>query len=81
MAISKNEEIEEHCKTCKQSLDEKAIEEVRADHESRKASYKENHNRLLNERKELQSKLEEMEFIDLSEAREEILEIDKKEPH
>lgn len=74
----KNEEIEEHCKTCKQSLDEKAIEEVRADHESRKASYKENHNRLLNERKELQSKLAEMEFIDLSEAREEILEIDKK---
>jgi len=74
----KNEVIEDTCRTCKQPLDEKSVEAVKADKEKRMAEYKEGHSALIKQRDELKEKLAELDFIDVSELREEIRSIDEK---
>jgi DNA repair exonuclease SbcCD ATPase subunit len=74
----KNEVIEDTCRTCKQPLDEKSVEAVKADKEKRIAEYKEGHSALIKQRNELKEKLAELDFIDVSELREEIRAIDEK---
>lgn len=74
----KNEVIEDTCRTCQQPLDEKSVEAVKADKEKRMAEYKEGHSALIKQRDELKEKLSELDFIDVTELREEIRSIDEK---
>lgn len=76
--LLKNEAIEDTCRTCKQPLTEEAVDAVKSDKEQRMAEYKAKHNKLLKERDELKKQLSELEFIDVSELREQIAAIDEK---
>jgi hypothetical protein len=73
----KNEVIEDTCRTCKQPLDEGSVEAVKADKDNRIEQYKANHNGLVKQRDELKAQLSELEFIDVTELREQ-LKIDEK---
>lgn len=74
--LLKNEEIEDSCRTCKRPLDEESVTAVKKDKEIRIENYKANHEKLLKERTGLKAQLEEMEFIDVTELRNEIRELD-----
>ncbi|AOH53326.1 ATPase [Peribacillus muralis] len=74
--LLKNEEIEDSCRTCKRPLDEESVTTVKKDKEIRIENYKANHEKLLKERAGLKAQLEEMEFIDVTELRNEIRELD-----
>ncbi|PLR93230.1 AAA family ATPase [Bacillus sp. T33-2] len=71
----KNEEIEDTCRTCKRPLDDDAVEAVTADKEKRIEQYKASHNELVTKRKELQARLAELDYIEVSDIREKIREI------
>ncbi|MDY7993348.1 ATPase [Paenibacillus polymyxa] len=62
-----NEPIEEHCPTCKRELDKASIDAVTASKETRKDELRADHQKLINERKELETKLAEIEPVDVSE--------------
>lgn len=72
----KNETIEDTCRTCKRPLDEESVDAVQTDKDLRIEQYKVNHNKLLKQRDELKLKLQETEFIDISEMREKVRELD-----
>lgn len=74
--LLKNEAIEDTCRTCKQPLTEEAVDAVKADKDNRITEYKANHNKLLKQREELKKQMAELEFIDVSEIREQIAAID-----
>lgn len=74
----KNEVIEDRCRTCKRPLDEESVEAVQADKDNRIAQYKANHNGLIKERDALKAQLEKLEFIDGTDLREKIKELDEK---
>ncbi|MEH7157501.1 AAA family ATPase [Neobacillus drentensis] len=76
--LIKNEVIQDTCRTCKRPLDEESVEAVKADKEKRMVEYKANHNSLLTKRELLKEELGKLEFIDVSELREEISEVDTK---
>lgn len=76
--LLKNEAIEDTCRTCKQPLTDEAVDAVKADKEHRMAEYKAKHNKLLKERDELKKQLSKLEFIDVSDLRNQITEIDQK---
>ncbi|MBT2735176.1 AAA family ATPase [Bacillus sp. ISL-7] len=73
----KNEVIEDTCRTCKRPLDESSVESVKADKDKRVEQYKANHNGLVKQRDELKLQLAELEFIDVTDLREQ-LKIDEK---
>jgi DNA repair exonuclease SbcCD ATPase subunit len=73
----KNEVIEDTCRTCKRPLDEDSVEAVKADKDKRIEQYKANHNGLVKQRDELKAQLSELEFIDVTELREQ-MKIDEK---
>jgi len=74
----KNEAIEDTCRTCKRPLDEESVEAVKTDKEQRMTAYKAKHNAIVKQRDELKAKLTELEFIDITELREQIRETDEK---
>jgi cell fate (sporulation/competence/biofilm development) regulator YlbF (YheA/YmcA/DUF963 family) len=74
--ILKNEVIEDACRTCKRPLDDESVQAVKEDKENRMAEYKANHNELLKQRDELKAQLADLEFIDISDLRQEIQELD-----
>lgn len=76
--LLKNEAIEDTCRTCKQPLTEEAVDAVKADKQYRMEEYKADHNKLLKQREELKKQMAELEFIDVSELREQIAAIDEK---
>lgn len=73
----KNEVIDDTCKTCKRPLEEESLKAVKEDHENRMANYKTKHNSLLEQRKALKARLDELEFIDSEELRKEIKVLDE----
>ncbi|MFJ7756287.1 AAA family ATPase [Peribacillus muralis] len=74
--LLKNEELEDSCRTCKRPLDEESVTAVKKDKEIRIENYKANHERLRKERADLNVRLEELEFVDATELRNEIRELD-----
>jgi hypothetical protein len=74
----KNEAIQDHCRTCKRPLDEESVKAVTEDKEKRIAEYKQNHTNLLTQRELLKEELNKTEFIDVTQLREEIREVDEK---
>jgi DNA repair exonuclease SbcCD ATPase subunit len=74
----KNEVIDDTCRTCKRPLDDDSVEAVKSDKEQRIEQYKANHNSLSKERDELKLKLDEMEYIDVSEQIEKVRELENK---
>lgn len=72
----KNEVIEDSCKTCQRPLDEESVEAVKADKDKRIEEYKAKHNELLTKRDLLKKQLDTLDYIDVSELREEIRQID-----
>lgn len=75
--LLKNEVIEETCCTCQRPLDESSVEAVKDDKDKRIEQYKANHNALIKQRDELKKQLSELEFIDVSDLKEQ-LKIDEK---
>lgn len=72
----KNEVIEDTCQTCKRQFDEESLKAAEEDKEKRKTAYKESHSALVKKRDELKAKLNELEYIDVSDIREQIYELD-----
>jgi energy-coupling factor transporter ATP-binding protein EcfA2 len=68
----KNEVIEDTCRTCKRPLDDNSVEAVKADKESRIEQYKSNHSDLIKRRDEVNTRLQEMEYVDVSEQIEKV---------
>jgi hypothetical protein len=62
-----NEPIEDHCPACKRPLDAESVDAVTADKERRKDERRADHQKLINERKELETKLAAIEPVDVSE--------------
>ncbi|MFD1335769.1 AAA family ATPase [Oceanobacillus iheyensis] len=65
--ILKNEEIEDHCRTCKQPLKDDSVKAVEEDKQNRMADFKEQYNQVVTQRKELEEELKSLEYIDVSE--------------
>lgn len=76
--VLKNEVIEDICRTCKRPLDEESVQAVQADKDKRIEEYKAHHNDLVNQRNELKKQLLVLEYIDVSELREEIRQLEDK---
>lgn len=76
--LLKNEVIEDTCRTCKRPLDEESVQAVQADKDKRIEEYKDHHNSLVNQRNELKKQLTELDFIDVTEIREEIKQLEEK---
>lgn len=74
--ILKNEKIEDSCRTCKRPLDEDSVKAVKANKENRIKEYRANHEKLRKERDDLKAQLVDMEFVDATELRNEIRELD-----
>lgn len=74
----KNEVIEDKCRTCQQPLNEESVEAVKSDKEKRIADYKEKHSALIKQRDELKEQLSKLDYVEVSELREEIRELDAK---
>lgn len=74
----KNEVIEDTCKTCQRPLDEESVKAVETDKEKRIEEYKANHSELIKQRDKLKEQLNDLDYIDISELREEIKELDLK---
>ncbi|KAF6636540.1 AAA family ATPase [Paenibacillus sp. EKM208P] len=62
-----NEAIEDHCPACKRPLDAESVDAVTADKERRKEELRNAHQKLINERKELETELAAIEPVDISE--------------
>lgn len=74
----KNEPIKDTCPTCKQSLQDEAIKEVEAEKQKRIERFKAQYNEIVAKRKELESELKELEYIDVSEQLEKARELQSK---
>lgn len=68
----KGETINDTCPTCKQSLQEESINAVREDKENRIEKFKLIFDKVVSDRKELQSELSSLEYIDVSERIEKV---------
>ncbi len=62
-----NEQIDDHCPTCKQALAADAVQAVEDDHQQRKDKAREAHGALVSERKTLEAQLSKIEIPDVSE--------------
>lgn len=74
----RDEEIQDTCRTCKQPLDEKSVEAVKADKDKRKEEYQASHRALVEKRKELEAKLAGLQYIDVSEQIEKVRELERQ---
>lgn len=74
----KGEEIEGHCRTCKQPLQSEAIQAVEEDRAKRKDELKEKFNKSIADRKQLESELAKLQYIDVSKEYEQIRELENK---
>lgn len=76
----RDEQIADTCRTCKQPLQNDAVQAVTDDKERRVQAYKEHHAALVAKRKEAEAQLAALEYIDVSEQLEKIrvLEQDKQ---
>lgn len=63
----KEEKIEEHCRTCKQPLQDEAVQAVEADKQRRIDEFKKQYNSVVAKRKELEAELATLEYVDVSE--------------
>ena len=76
--LLKNEKIEDHCRVCKQPLQEGSLQSVKDEHEQRKDSFKKIFNQIVEERKKLEEEMKTLEYIDVSEQMEKLREIQSK---
>ncbi|ARK32170.1 AAA family ATPase [Halalkalibacter krulwichiae] len=74
----KNEQIEDTCRTCKRPLDEEAVKAVEEDKNNRIQEYKANHSKLIERKKELQTQLDSIEVIDVTEEQQKVRELEAK---
>lgn len=75
----RDEQIADTCRTCKQPLQDEAVQAVSDEKTRRVQAYKEQHAALVSKRKEAEAQLASLEYIDVSEQHEKIraLEQDK----
>lgn len=74
----KDEPIQDTCRTCKQRLEEMAVAAVQADKDKRIVEYKQNHERMIAERKELKDELATLVPVDVAEQTQKLRELDSK---
>lgn len=74
----KGEQIQDTCRTCKQTLQDEAIKAVEADKEHRIEQVKSQFNQTISKRKELEEELKTLEFIDVSEQLKKAHELQEK---
>ncbi|KJD42466.1 AAA family ATPase [Paenibacillus terrae] len=73
-----NEAIEDHCPACKRPLDTESVDAVTANKERRKEELRNAHQKLIDERKELETKLAAIEPVDVSEQNARIRELEQQ---
>ncbi|KJD42556.1 AAA family ATPase [Paenibacillus terrae] len=73
-----NEPIDDTCPTCKRPLDTESVDAVTADKERRKEELRNAHQKLINERKELEAQLAKIEPVDVSEQAAQIRALEAK---
>ncbi|TKH43426.1 ATPase [Paenibacillus terrae] len=73
-----NEPIEDHCPACKRPLDAESVDAVTADKDRRKEELRNAHQKLINERKELETQLAKIEPVDVSEQNARIRELEQQ---
>ncbi|MEK5378037.1 AAA family ATPase [Paenibacillus sp. FSL P2-0173] len=73
-----NEPIEEHCPACKRPLDTESVEAVTENKERRKEELRTDHQKLISERKELETELAAIEPVDVSEQNARIRELEQQ---
>lgn len=64
---TKNEVIQDTCRTCKQTLQDEAIKAVEADKESRMGDIRDRFEKVVEDRKALELELQSLEYVDVSE--------------
>lgn len=74
----RDEQIEDICRTCRQPLQAEAVQAVTVDKEQRVQAYKEQHAALVSKRKEAESQLASLEYIDVSEQMEKIRSLEQE---
>ncbi|WP_121603806.1 AAA family ATPase [Virgibacillus sp. Bac332] len=74
----RDEKIEDTCRTCKRPLDEESIQAVEDDKSKRVDEYKAQHNEIVNKRNTLKEKLKGLEYVDVSEQRTKVRELEAK---
>lgn len=75
---TKNEQIQDTCRTCKQTLQDDAIKAVEADKNSRIKKAREQFNQTVTQRKELEAELEKLAYVDVSEQLKKVHELQEK---
>lgn len=74
----KNEKIEDHCRTCKQPLQDESVKAVEADKQKRIDEFKNQYNGIVEQRKKLEEELAGLEYVDASEQLEKARELQEK---
>jgi hypothetical protein len=76
--LLKNEKIADHCRVCKQPLQEESLQSVKDEHDQRKDSFKKIFHQIVEDRKKLEEELKTLEYIDVTEQIEKVREIQSK---
>jgi hypothetical protein len=71
----KDEPIQDTCRTCKQPLNEGAVEAVKADKDRRIQEYRDKHQSLIDECRKLEQELAGLEYTDVTEKLQEVREL------
>lgn len=76
--VLKSEEFEDTCRVCKQPLKDESLQAAEVEKQKRIKAFKESYDQVVTQRKELESELEKLEYIDVSEQLEKIRELERK---
>ncbi|GLC89367.1 AAA family ATPase [Lysinibacillus piscis] len=74
----KNEEIQDTCRVCNQTLQDEAIEAVKSDKEQRINQVKVQFQKVVDERKALEEELQSLEYVDVTEQLEKVRALQEK---
>lgn len=74
----KNEPINDTCRTCRQPLQDDAVKAVEEDKQNRIDSFKTNFHQVVDKRKELETELQSLEYIDVSEQMQKLKELQEQ---
>ncbi|WP_312093730.1 AAA family ATPase [Niallia sp.] len=77
-SLLKEEKIEDHCRVCKQPLQDDSLKAAEEEKQQRIGKFKTSFNTVIAQRKKLEEELKTLEYIDVSETREKLNELQSK---
>lgn len=77
-ALLKEEKIEDHCRVCKQPLQDESLKAAEEEKQQRMDNFKASFNDVIAQRTKLEEELKTLEYIDVSETREKLMELQSK---